>query len=129
MKEEITFYADNQGIRITSARIIIGNTTYSLANITSVRNTSARPSRRTPLKLLVIGIGVFLLGLGLESGMVALLGVLMGALGSFWLKVQKPTYHLDLASASGETRALRSQDGDRVEKITQAINEAMIQRS
>ncbi len=35
-EKEICFYSDDRGVRITNTRAIIGNTTYAMANITSV---------------------------------------------------------------------------------------------
>ncbi|MFQ5664642.1 MAG: DUF6232 family protein [Terriglobia bacterium] len=128
MKEEITFYSDGHGVRVTSARLIIGDTTFSLANITSVRKISTNPDRRGPLKFMVIAVGVLFLAIALESGVLAFGAVVMGGLGVLWWKGQRPVYELHIASASGETAPLKSDDKNRVEKIVQAINEAMIQR-
>ncbi len=55
-KEETTFYSDNGGVRVTSARLIIGPTTYAMLNITSVMRAQELPSRVGPLVVLIIGV-------------------------------------------------------------------------
>ena len=42
--------------------------------------------------------------------------------------LQKTKYHLRIASASGEANAITSVNADHIDKIVQAVNEAMIKR-
>jgi hypothetical protein len=64
------------------------------------------------------GVGVLSLLLGA--------GVLAGAI--FWLKSLKPTYHLLLSPASGETRALNTKDHDLIHRVVSAVNNAIVSR-
>lgn len=133
MKEEIIFYSDDQGVRITNARVIVGETTYSLANITSMRKVISEP---WGVALILVGIVGFVGFVAFDEPfalLLALVGMFVGVvvlpIGIFWWFGQKPIYQLHLSSASGETTALDTEDKNRVEKIVQAINEAIIQRS
>lgn len=128
MTEEITFYSNDQGIRVTSARLIIGDSVYAMTNITSVKRAVTKPKRTGPLFSIGIGI-VFMLGTlasGDTGGVV--FGMILIALGIIWWLLQKPTYHLRVASASGEADALSNKDEKQIMPVVQAINEAMIHR-
>lgn len=106
---------------VSNSRIVISGATYSTANVTSVRMT-------------VFGMMVALGSLGLfsesiSSGIVALLFSLAIAAGGFlWLRALKPTHHVFMSSASGETQALSSQDETLIDKVVHAISEAIVHR-
>jgi len=57
MKEETTFYSDSHGVRVTTARLIVGEIAFSLANVRSAWKTRVNPKRRGPLGLMGIAIG------------------------------------------------------------------------
>lgn len=127
-KEETTFYSDDGGVRVTSARLIIGSTTYAMLNITSVMRAVEPPKRIGPLLFLIGGLFIFGGGLSGSDLSAVVWGVLLLGIGVFWWWKQKPQYHLRIASASGEANAVTSPDKDRVDKIVQAVNEAIIGR-
>ena len=56
MTDERTFYSDETGIQITGTRAIFGNTTYSMANISSVRTSETPAKRGGAIFTLIIGI-------------------------------------------------------------------------
>jgi hypothetical protein len=126
-KEEISFYSDNSGVRVTNTRLIIGSTTYAMLNITSVSRAETPPSRVGPVMFLLVGTLSFLGGLSGGSN-ITIFGVFMMAIGAFWWKTQKTKYHLVIASASGEAKAITSEDKQRVDKIVSAVNESIIGR-
>jgi len=127
-KTETTFYSDNNGVRVTSARLIIGSTTYAMLNITSVMRAEEHPSRVGPLVLVALGILFTLGGLsGTEYG-AAVFGVFTLAIGVVWWKAQKTKYHLRISSASGEANAVTDYDKQRLDSIIQGVNEAIIGR-
>jgi hypothetical protein len=128
-KEEINFYSDNSGVRVTSSRLIIGSTTYAMLNITSVSCAAQPPSRTGPLLFLILGALSFFRGFSGhgEQGLVVF-GTLLLVIGGLWWKGQKTQYHLKIASASGEANAVTTTDKQRVENIIQAVNEAIIGR-
>jgi hypothetical protein len=126
--DETSFYADQNGVRVTDKRVIVGDTTYALANITSVSTTIEKPNLTGPI--LFIGIGILLL-LGAVSGNsvgLGFFGLFLLLLGAVWYRGCKPRWHLKISSASGESTPLQSQNEQWITSIVQAINEAMIHR-
>jgi hypothetical protein len=57
-----------------------------------------------------------------------LISVGLVAAGVAWLRSLKPTYHVVLASASGEQQGLSSKDHDLVNRVISAISAAITQR-
>ena len=108
MTEERTFYSDETGIRITGTRAIFQNTTYSMANISSVR-TADNPAKRGGAILTII-IGVILLIIGISAGIsgLSIFGVIVLLLGVLWIWLARGKYNLMITSASGEASALES---------------------
>jgi putative Ca2+/H+ antiporter (TMEM165/GDT1 family) len=131
-EKEMTFYSDARGVRITSARLIVGDTTYAMANIASVETKRVSPGYGRVALLVILGM-FFVIGstpsaIGKGSPADLILGVLFVA-GGVWLAItQKPNYQLRITSASGESSPLASKERAYVEKIVQAINESMIHR-
>jgi hypothetical protein len=130
---ECTIYSD-ENVNVTTARVVIHGTTYALRNITSVKMASTPANTGCAILLRQFGIlmlfGAFLAFVGAEvgSGFVILLfagGVLTGAM--FWLRACKPSYHVAIASASGESHALTSKDKQYISKVVESINDAIIQ--
>lgn len=128
MAEEMSFYSDNNGIRVTDKRVILNNTTYSLANITSVATSVEEPSRLGPIVTIIIGGVTLLTAAGQSSVALAIFGVIVGAVGYLWYRGCKPIWHLRIASASGETTPLKSLNENWIVSIANAINEAIVHR-
>ncbi len=128
MVEETTYFSDDTGIRVTSSRVIIGNTTYSLANITSVSRTINNPSRVGPFVFIVTGVLILVASLSGESFGLSIIGAILAGLGTIAWRGLRPTYHLRIRSASGDSIALTSENKDRIDQVVRAINEAIIQR-
>lgn len=128
--EEESIYQD-QNVRVTSARIIIGSTTYALRNITSVSPTVTYPSNNAEVVVLVFGILGVLLGISSFSTEAAIaVGVLLlSAVGLAWavwsLRHHRPTFHVTISSTAGEKHALSSYDKGYILKIVGAINDAI----
>ena len=55
-------------------------------------------------------------------------GVLLIALGVWWLRSIKNIYHVRLMTASGERDALNSPNGEYIATIVGAINQAIVHR-
>ena len=129
MAPEVTFYSDEGGVRVTNSRLIIGPVTYAMLNITSVSRAFTKPNRLGPVLLLVIGVlVVFASFSGQFEFELFMTGIILAGLGAVVLKLQKTKYHLRIASASGEANAITSVNADQIDKIVQAVNEAMIRR-
>lgn len=129
MAEETSYYSDQNGVRATDKRVIIGSTTYSMANITSVSTKVEHPSKMGPILIMATGAFMVLMGLGNKAFGGILIGGIFGALGYFWFRGIKPIWHLRIASASGETTPLHSINQQWISSIAQAINEAIIHRA
>jgi uncharacterized protein DUF6232 len=128
---EVSYYSDQSGVRVTDKRVIIGNTTYSMANITSISTHVEKPSLIGPILFMLIGAVLLVAGIAeaRQSGGMAVAGLITGVLGYFWYRGCKPVSHLRIASASGESTPLKSVNKDWIGGIARAINEAMIRRA
>ena len=65
-EKETTFYSDERGVHITNARAIVGATTYSMANITSVSMAVKPADRIAGIVLIIVGFII----LAIFAGMV-----------------------------------------------------------
>jgi hypothetical protein len=127
MSEEEIIYSD-ANVSVSTSRVIISGTTYALRNITSVKMTVTPAKQGCAIALIIVG-GLGLLG-GLASKDGVLVGLIIGAiiigLGVLWLRAVKADYHVTIASSSGEGNALTSRDRPYIQKIVDAINEAIV---
>jgi len=126
---EITFYSDEGGVRVTNSRLIIGPVTYAMLNVTSVSRIFTKPNRVGPAVLLGIGALCLVASFSEHLDPTPLVwGLVLTGLGALIWKLQKTKYHLRIASASGEANAITSVDAGQIDRIVQAVNEAMIKR-
>jgi hypothetical protein len=128
-KEE-KIYFDN-AVAVTTTRVIVGETTYALRNMTSVSMTYTPPRIFGALLLLAFG-GLLLLGgfVSIHTNAPAPIGVYLigGAMviGAILMMVTaKTSYHVIMSSASGEIHALTSKKKDYIERVVFSINEAI----
>ena len=128
-KAEKTFYTDEQGVRVTSTRLLVESTTFAMSNITSVSRTIQTPERRGPVFIGAFG-ALFILvgGSQREAAGILVFGAILLGLAIFWWTRQKTTYGLRVASSSGELTPISSTSKDRIDKIVQAVNESIIDR-
>ncbi len=137
--EEVSFYSDKKGVQVTNKRVIVKNKTYVLANITSVSSAVQKPDVLLPqfvtalgVALLLAGVGLLIGGAGSSDGIalgMMLWGVILGVAGYFWYRSCKPIFHLKIASASGESTPLQSENENRIKDICHAVNKAIIHRA
>lgn len=135
MENEI--YLD-KNVRVTTARIIIGNTTYALRNITSIKTTKTPPSTGRAVMLLFLSIIGLLAGLVIPfqsdvsikwTVLVLVFAAIALALSILWLRNLKTSYHLMITSTASETNALTSFDKDYILTVVAKINEAIVKCS
>jgi len=130
MSEEKVIY-EKGNIKITTMRAIFGDKTYAVPNITSV----TKKEKTTPFSFLPVGIIVFGLAFITISffnnldGAIMILGVFMVIGGYFVAMLLRTEYFIQLGSAAGDTEAYISNDIAEIEKIVQAINQAMIEQA
>ncbi|MEI8316000.1 MAG: DUF6232 family protein [Verrucomicrobiota bacterium] len=122
------------GVSVTNTRANLNGTTYSMANITSVKcqvtppdTSTAKSLIKTAIVILVIGLPVLSAAFALGAVLV-LVGIILLAAGIFLRKKAKPFYSIIIGSAGGETDALTSQDGKSIQAIVAAINQAFVHR-
>jgi hypothetical protein len=126
---ETTFYTDDRGIRVTNSRLVFGDTTYSMANLTSV----AVKRERVSVAILILFLLSALVWLvGSTTGLSAIAGLggiltLLFAVG-FIVAVALRQWKLTITSSSGESSPIASRDKRYIDKVAQAIQEALIAR-
>lgn len=123
--QEKTFF-DHNDIRVTNTRFIVGNQTFVMSNISSVKLEKKDPDRLWPLFSILIGLLILLFaGLSYAPGLIVL-GLGLSLLGVGWLIVQKSNYWITLSTAGGERKVYTELDFG--QKIVQALNEAIVYR-
>ncbi|HEX3581490.1 MAG TPA: DUF6232 family protein [Thermoanaerobaculia bacterium] len=133
--EECVFL--NEGsVYVSNTRVVIAGTTYSTANVTSVRKT-VTPAQTGCASVLAIFSALAFFG-GLigtlsssdhgDGATAMVLGGIFFIIFILFIRSQKATYHVMLASASGERQGLTSQDEGLVNRATTAIAEAITYR-
>ena len=133
MTDEHIFFNEG-GVFVSNSRAVIGGTTYSMSNITSVRKGSTPPKQGCAILLLLAGLLVTIGSLltfaeDVGAGVIMLLfGIGVAAAAAYWLRSLRPTFHVVTASASGETQALSSQDEGLVDRVVSAVSEAIVHR-
>jgi ABC-type uncharacterized transport system permease subunit len=130
VSSEVPFYTDEQGVRVTNTRLIVGNTTFAMASITSVSRMVEEPNRAGPIVTGLVGLVVLVIGAAQTPTSVGVIafGVVVIAAAVAWWILQKTLYGVRVASSSGESRFISSNDGKRVDSIVQAVNDAVISR-
>lgn len=127
-------FLDEPDIFVSSSRVFLLDTTYATANITSVSKRFQPPKT---------GGAILLMAVGAVHSLAALVGLAQGSsvrsewlaitlglfvLGLVWFRTSKPIYRVVLASASGETETLRTEDEALVNRVVRAVNEAVLAR-
>jgi Family of unknown function (DUF6232) len=134
MAEEHVFL-QGEGVYVSNTKVILYGTTYSTANITSVQKRFT-PASKGCAYLFVAFFALGTLGSlgGFGSGdagsavVAFLICAACVALGVVWLRALKPTYHVVLASSSGERQGLSSKDNNLVDDVIGAISSAITYR-
>ena len=129
VSKEKEYYSDGN-TRITNSRAIFGSTTYAMSNITSVSKKQIPPSSGAGIFFMAIGMLLGIIGLSSLpkiSGLLVTGGALL-VLGAILVQSAKSTYIVMIASSSGESKALESKNKVLVEKIVEALNEAIVDR-
>jgi hypothetical protein len=123
---EVPIFEDTAvGVYVTTTRVQIGNTTYALANITSVRHfTEPRPRW-----LLYLGIPIMLVGLPQlvdhgSPGVALIVGVVM-IIAFFGMN---PKHWVRIGTAGAEANAVFSSRAAWTARVVAAINEAIVRR-
>lgn len=117
-------------VKITDRRTLIGTISYSNAEIRSVKLTRRARSKR-PLWLVAGGILLVLWSVIDQTGYYREFfnwGVALIAVGLTIVLITKPTYGVQIGSASGQDDILRSADRAFIERVVKALNHAIAGR-
>lgn len=138
-QKETTYY--KKGIvTITNKRAIMGSTTYSMSNITSVSMEAIPPDNTLSNALFAVAASaaiilimiIFGIGGNLTENIGAIVICAMSAALFLYLgtKVRKSVpsgYNLRISSSSGEKDALTAKDARVIDEIITAINKAIVE--
>lgn len=121
--DETVFYSSG-GIQVTTTRLITGNQTYAMRNITSVKKEYI--PRKT-------GVQVFICFIVFISGALVppppLFGLLASAGVAFWFwKNGAGDYQIIVSTAAGESPAYTHSDLNVISNVHKAISDAIVAR-
>jgi hypothetical protein len=126
MGDEAIYVSDN--VKVTKTRFIVGETTYAIRNITSVKMTIEPSSSGCAITVIVVGVIFVISGIGIflsNPGPLMYAGLIL-AWGISWLRSCKIKYNVFIVSASGENRALTSTNKGYIADIVDSINDAIV---
>jgi hypothetical protein len=117
-------FLNEGGMQVTNARFIAKGRTYPVNGITSVSLYEIKPRRGAVVACVVISLIAFFQSsnFGVMAGLLFLAFAIVG-----WF-ANPPTYSVRLMTASGESDAFTAKDRDQVQRIVQALNEAIVAR-
>jgi hypothetical protein len=123
--EERTFL-DEGGVKVTNARVLVGSQTYAMSGVTSVKH-AVEPAKRGFSILCLLGAAGTLYYDHQDANpiMIAVAAAAVGILA--WVLV-KDKHFVILHSSSGESRAVTHTDRGFINRVIQAINNAIISR-
>ncbi|MGK5073237.1 DUF6232 family protein [Janthinobacterium sp. ZB1P44] len=124
---ETTYYTNGK-VTVTNARLIVGDETHAISGITSVKLGVKRPNRLLPIALILLEFFAISRGESYASLSIVHWAVILLP-GIIWLSLQRTHYTVTLASASGESRALKSKVKPFVSEVVEAINQAIVRRA
>src|SRR5581483_6579771 len=110
------------------------NTTYAMANISAVSTEKIPPNYSWPVLLVILGVLFVWMGfmspisLPLIVNPSVWIGLLLEGGGIAWAIKKAPRYDLAIFSAGVRTPAVISKDKQYIDKLVQAVHEAIIQR-
>ncbi len=119
MAEEKVFFEEGS-VKVTNARFLTYGKTHSMNGITSVTKYMIKPNRKGPLIVAGIGLLAFIF-----KWYVAV--IILAAAVAWWF-LQKTKYSVQLASASGHNDALTSTNEEYIDRVVNALNDAIVHR-
>ncbi|KPE50450.1 DUF6232 family protein [Chryseobacterium indologenes] len=121
MENELTFYQDGF-VTVTQSRYVTESKTYAMRNISSVHVFEIIKSRTKAVLMIIFGL--FLL----FSKDIFWIGIIIIALGIWWLFSIKNEYAVRISTNAGEANSITSKNRDYIQKIVNALNDAIIHR-
>jgi hypothetical protein len=124
MAEEIILEEGN--VQVTSARFIVSKQTYALNGITSVSSHAIHPKRTGAIVCLAIGVIFFFIG-EYNFNKFVFVSFFLGLGAVLWV-LKKSNYKVQLVTSSGHVDALESRDSAFIDRVTAALNDAIVHR-
>jgi Zn-dependent membrane protease YugP len=121
IQNETTFYYDNS-VKVTQSRFITHSKTYAMRNISSVHIFEIIKSKNKAILMIIAG---FLL---LFSKDIFWMGIILLIIGFWWIFTIKNEYAVRISTNAGEANSIVSKNRDYIQKIVNALNEAIIHR-
>lgn len=118
---ENQFYHDGV-VTVTQSRFVTQSKTYAMRNISSVHIFEIQKSRVGPIIMILLGFPF------LFSGEIFWLGLIIIASAILWLFYIKNEYAVRISTNSGEANSILSKDRIYIQKIVDALNDAIIYR-
>ncbi len=120
--EEKVFYED-ENVKVTQSRFTVGTETYAMRNISSVTNFEIENSKIVPWIFIISGIiSVFFIETIKWWNAVMVIG------GIIWAILITNDFAVKISTNAGEPNTLISEDKEYIQKVVDAINEAIIYR-
>ena len=121
LQNETTFYKDLQ-VTVTQSRFVTQSKTYAMRNISSVHIFEIVKNKITPIIFIILGV------LLLFSKDTMIYAILLITIGILWLVFNKNEYAVRISTNAGEANSIISKDKLYIQKIVNALNEAIIHR-
>lgn len=121
IQNETTYYQD-PSVTVTQSRFVAFSKTYAMRNISSVHIFEIVKSKMKAMLLILFGFPF------LFSKEIFFVGIIMVALGIWWLTRIKNEYAVRISTNAGEANSIISKDKAYIQKIVNALNEAIINR-
>ncbi len=118
---ENQFYHDGV-VTVTQSRFVTQSKTYAMRNISSVHIFEIQKSRVGPIIMILLGFPF------LFSGEIFWMGLIIIVLAILWLFYIKNEYAVRISTNSGEANSILSKDRVYIQKIVDALNDAIIYR-
>jgi hypothetical protein len=115
-------FLEERAIRVTNARFIVPGNTFAMSGVTSVKHLEKDRSVIAGYVLIIAGVFLSLLPTLIAMGVIFILG------GALYLWKCKGKFDVRLQTASGEIKALTSNDKEFVRRVVYALNEAIVYR-
>jgi Family of unknown function (DUF6232) len=120
-QSETQFYQDG-AVTVTQSRFVTQSKTYAMRNISSVHVFEIEKSRVGPIIMILIGFPF------LFSGDIFWIGLIIIGFSILCLFGIKNEYAVRISTNAGEANSILSYDRVYIEKIVNALNEAIVYR-
>jgi len=120
-QNETKFYQDGF-VTVTQSRFVTQSKTYAMRNISSVHVFEIIKSKTKAVLVIIFGL------LFLFSKDIFWVGFIIIALGIWWLISIKNEYAVRISTNAGEVNSIVSKNKDYIQKIVNALNDAIIHR-